>query len=124
MLRSLGAALSLVAAFAAFPALASEKETASEQAVSTETRMDTSSTIAPATPLPAAADGTERTAEDPFVTALKARLGQATRGEGARERAALATFYEGRQYKPLWLTPSGLSASADKIITEIRAADD
>ncbi len=124
MLRSLGAALSLVAAFAAFPALASEKETASEQAVSTETRMDTTSTIAPATPSPAAADGTERTVEDPFVTALKARLGQATRGEGARERAALATFYEGRQYKPFWLTPSGLSASAEKIITEIRAADD
>lgn len=121
MLRSLGAALSLVAAFAAFPALASEKESSSEQVVSTETKTDTSSTIAPATPLPAAADGTQRTTlEDPFVTALKARLGQATRGE----RTALATFYESRQYKPLWVTPAGLSASAEKVIAEIRAADD
>ena len=124
MLRSLGAALSLVAAFAVFPALASEKETSSEQVVSTETKTETSSTSAPATPLPAAADGTERTAEDPFAAALKARLGQAARGEGARERAALATFYESRQYKPLWVTPSGLSASADKVIAEIRTADD
>ncbi len=120
MLRSLGAAISLVAAFAVVPALASEKESSSEQVVSSETKTDTSSTSAPATPLPAAADGTERTVEDPFVTALKARLGQAARGE----RAALATFYESRQHKPLWVTATGLSASAEKVIAEIRAADD
>ncbi|MFM9849275.1 MAG: murein L,D-transpeptidase [Hyphomicrobiaceae bacterium] len=120
MLRSFGAAISLIAAFAVVPALASEKESSAEQVVSTETKTETSSTSAPATPLPAAADGTERTADDPFVTALKARLSQAARGE----RAALATFYESRQYKPLWVTPAGLSASAEQIIAEIRAADD
>lgn len=127
MLRSLGAAVSLIAAFAVFPALASEKESSAEQVVSTETKTETSSNNAPATPLPSAADGTERTTESPFATALKARLGQAARGEGARERgerAALTTFYESRQYKPLWVTPAGFSASAEKVIAEIRAADD
>src|SRR5262245_45977356 len=102
MLRSLGAAVSLIAAFAVFPALASEKENSTDQTVSTEVKADTSSNSAPATPLPSAADGTERTADNPFAAALKARLGQAGRGEAARERAALATFYESRQFKPLW----------------------
>jgi murein L,D-transpeptidase YcbB/YkuD len=127
MLRSLGAAVSLVAAFAVFPALASEKENSPEQTVSAEPKTETSSNSAPATPLPSAADGTERKAEDPFAAALKDRLTQATRGEGARERgerAALTSFYETRQYKPLWVTPAGFSAGAEKIIAEIRAADD
>jgi murein L,D-transpeptidase YcbB/YkuD len=127
MLKSLGAAVSLIAAFAVFPALASEKESSAEQVVSTETKTETSSNSAPATPLPSAADGTERTTESPFAAALKTRLDQARRGDGARERgerAALATFYESRQYKPLWVTPAGFSASAEKVIAEIRAADD
>ncbi|NJO22376.1 MAG: L,D-transpeptidase family protein [Sphingomonadales bacterium] len=127
MLRSLGAAMSLIAAFAVFPALASEKETPAERVVSSEAATETSSSNAPATPLPLAADGTQRTTEDPFVTALKARLGQTARGEGARERGertALTAFYENRQYKPLWVTSDGFASSAEKVIAEIRAADD
>jgi murein L,D-transpeptidase YcbB/YkuD len=127
MLRFLGAAMSLIAAFVVFPALASEKETPAERVVSSEAATETSSSNAPATPLPLAADGTHRTTEDPFVTALKARLGQTARGEGARERgerAALTAFYESRQYKPLWVTPNGFASSAEKVIAEIRAADD
>ena len=93
MLRSLGAAVSLVAAFAVFPALASEKENSPEQTVSAEPKTETSSNSAPATPLPSAADGTERKAEDPFAAALKDRLTQATRGEGARERPRVFPSY-------------------------------
>ena len=108
------------------PALASEKETSPQQTVSTETKTETGSNSAPATPLTAGRGSNPSAPRKihslPLSRPAWVRLAGAK--VPAASGAALTAFYEGRQYKPLWVTPAGLSASADKVIAEIRAADD
>ena len=42
----------------------------------------------------------------------------------ARDRAALAKFYEARQYEPVWVTSSGLEPAGQAVVAELAKADD
>lgn len=65
--------------------------------------------------------------QDPLGIALKARIeSPAAKGDEQvrADREALETFYAGRTYAPLWVTPDGFNPKADAAIAEIKKADD
>jgi murein L,D-transpeptidase YcbB/YkuD len=65
--------------------------------------------------------------QDPFAVALKAKLEEVPRGAATgdkADRAALAAFYEERQYKSLWTSAAGFSRQAESLIDEIEQARD
>ena len=53
-----------------------------------------------------------------------ARRKRQARPRDRDDRAALATFYEGRQQEPVWTTATGLTAAAQAAIAEIRRAEE
>jgi murein L,D-transpeptidase YcbB/YkuD len=121
----LGAAATLVAAFA-LTVPAGANEPASAKVVSNEVKSETEAPAQPSSDATPAAEA-QPVLQDPLAIALKARLAQAPKGESSRDRTdrtALISFYEARQYKPLWVSSAGLSSTAQSIIIEINSADD
>jgi murein L,D-transpeptidase YcbB/YkuD len=64
-------------------------------------------------------------AADGVSAALRSRLADApsARGRDKTEHAAITSFYEAREYRPLWVDGSALSQSARGIIEEIKRSD-
>jgi len=114
----LGAAATLVVAFAlSAPALANDPS-ASTKVVSNAVKDGAEQT---------AATGDAQPQLDPFSSALKSRLAQSSKGESSRDRAdraALAAYYEAQQYKTLWVSEAGLNEKASALIAEINTAED
>lgn len=98
------------------------KAEASQDAAATAAKpsAETGALIRPASEAPIAI-------EDPFAAALKAKLTETSPSSGARnksDRIALVAFYEAREHKPLWTTPSGLSDRTQAVVAEFAKADD
>lgn len=123
--RLVFAAGALTAAFATMGVLRAEEQPPAQQ-----------STVAPAPgPAPAnltaeapAAGAVAPAPAMPGAEALHKALSALAAGETNEERnehAALLTFYESRNYQPLWLTPQGaLTPKASLLIAEIKRADE
>ena len=66
--------------------------------------------------------------QDPLGIALQQKLTATTKGRAdeaeAQDRAALAAFYAGRIYAPVWVSSNGLSAKAAAAIAEFGKAND
>ena len=66
--------------------------------------------------------------QDPVGIALQQKLSAATKGRAdeaeAQDRAALAAFYAGRIYAPVWVSSNGLNAKAAAAIAEFAKAND
>ena len=83
--------------------------------------------VATAEPPPAAtqpAPAPVVTPTDPIGLALQQRLTAPPGKKVDTDRAALATFYTGRVYAPVWLDNAGLNAKANAAIAEIGKAGD
>ena len=86
--------------------------------------------LATAEPLPATAPAVtpQPAPQDPVGIALQQKLSAATKGRPdeaeAQDRAALAAFYAGRIYAPVWVSSNGLSAKAAAAIAELGKAND
>jgi len=86
--------------------------------------------LATAEPLPATAPAVTPppAPQDPLGIALQQKLSAAAKGRAdeaeAQDRAALAAFYAGRIYAPVWVSSNGLSAKAAAAITEFGKAND
>src|SRR5262245_38219387 len=117
MRRLLGVAATTLAAVLALSsaALTTEKD-APDRVVSNEPKIETPESKAATELQPGAgirpASETLPAIQDPFALALKAKLSEGARGSAAgdkADRAAIAAFYEARQYKPLWTSGAGFS---------------
>ncbi len=76
----------------------------------------------PSEPVPAAQP---ETAEAQALRKVLSNLPAGNNDEERNERAALLSFYEKRNYAPLWVTPAGtLTAQGSKVAAEIKRADD
>ena len=86
--------------------------------------------LATAEPLPATAPAIAPppAPQDPLGIALQQKLSAAAKGRAdeaeAQDRAALAAFYAGRIYAPVWVSSNGLSAKAAAAIAEFGKAND
>ena len=86
--------------------------------------------VATAEPLPAVAPAVAPppAPQDPLGIALQQKLTATTKGRAdeaeAQDRAALAAFYAGRIYAPVWVSSNGLSAKAAAAIAEFGKAND
>jgi L,D-transpeptidase YcbB len=60
----------------------------------------------------------------PEINAALLPAGARPAGADRDDRAALAKFYEGRQFEPAWVTPTGVSPAGRGIMAEFGKADD
>ena len=113
---ALGVFLGLVASLAVTSA-ADAQQASAKRVATAETLPATAPAVAPP-PAP----------QDPVGIVLQQKLAVATKSradEGeAQDRAALAAFYAGRVYAPVWVSSNGLSAKAAAAIAEFGKAND
>jgi murein L,D-transpeptidase YcbB/YkuD len=60
----------------------------------------------------------------PEINAALSPAGARPSGTERDDRAALAKFYESRQFEPAWVTPAGVSPAGRAIMAELGKADD
>jgi murein L,D-transpeptidase YcbB/YkuD len=85
-----------------------------------------------ASPVAASEGGSSSTTEQQAaaIIGLAPEIGAALAPAGARsaadrdDRAALAKFYEARQYEPVWVTTTGAGAPGQAVVAELGKADD
>jgi len=83
-------------------------------------------------PVAASEGGSSSTTEQQAAVAigLTQEIGAALAPAGARtaaerdDRAALAKFYEARQYEPVWVTTTGVNPAGQAVVAELAKADD
>lgn len=98
--------------------------------VSAEAQQAGAKRLATTEPLPATAPAVTPppAPQDPVGIALQQKLSAATKGRAdeaeAQDRAALAAFYAGRLYAPVWVSSNGLNAKAAAAIAEFAKAND
>ncbi len=121
--RLIFAAGALTVAFATLEPLRAQEQQGTQQSAASP--LSEASPAKPASQTPAAKAATESPAS-PEAGALHKALSALAAGESdeeRNERAVLVSFYEARNYAPLWLTPEGSPApKAFALVAEIRRA--
>ncbi|MGA9767152.1 MAG: L,D-transpeptidase family protein [Rhodomicrobium sp.] len=122
--RLIFAAGALTVAFAPLGSLRAQEPQVREQSVASPLSADTPANSASVAP---AARAVTEAPASPEAQALHKALSGLAAGdtdEERNERAALESFYEARNYAPLWLTPAGGSTpKAAALMAEIQQAD-
>lgn len=102
------------------PATASSAPSAAREAAASET-------IGAPPPAPIAATSVAPSADELLASRLKdalANVPSTSRGHDRTERQALATFYEGRAWQPVWISANGwLTSKGEALASEIKDAD-
>jgi L,D-transpeptidase YcbB len=108
------------------PAKASEQPPAASESPAPAKASEQPAAV-PETAAPAPVEAAKTAPQDPIGVALEQRLTASPGNSDADARedfAAMATYYAGHGYAPLWVSTSGLTPKAAAAIAEIRQADD